>query len=256
MKEETVQINYTSQKSEQKIFIHRYSTPLQCSQNYNCVGLLLTRFKFRIFTYNYKHQTIHQDPVIYFETIGKANLLEKERNHIHEQFEAIDDYLKQLSENIISAMQQQLFNTFCILIAMSVQAYQETQKPLQETMLDLQQGIIKPLFLIPLQLKGHHSIRSPSSPNIAIRGTSGDYTKCFPTKTFVIFQPIINSEKFQLFNLVPGSVSPGVVSHPTTYTVITYKSLKGSTVDQPTRTGQMYNHWKQNLVPSTSPTLQ
>ncbi|XP_037926202.1 uncharacterized protein LOC119661084 [Hermetia illucens] len=83
-------------------------------------------------------------------------------------------------------------------------------------MLDLQHGTINPLLVTPQQLQEQITlIQKTLRPNlrIPISRTIGDLSlyKTFSvhtqmTKSFVIFQlklPLINSEEFQLFNLLP-----------------------------------------------------
>ncbi|CAD7085394.1 unnamed protein product [Hermetia illucens] len=145
-----------------------------------------------------------------------TNLFKTERNHIQEQFKAIHDYLKQHSEGINSATQQEIFTTYCIRTMMALQTYQDTQRALWDIMLDLQHGTINPLLVTPQQLQEQITLIQKTVPpnlRIPISRTIGDLSlyKTFSVhakmaKSFVILQlklPLINSEEFQLFSLLP-----------------------------------------------------
>ncbi|CAD7094244.1 unnamed protein product [Hermetia illucens] len=111
-----------------------------------------------------------------------TNLFKRERIHIQEQFKAINDYLKQLSGGVSSATQQQIFTTFL------------TPQQLQEQ-ITLIQKTLRPNLRIPI---------SRTIGDLSLYKTFSVHTQM--TKSFVIFQlklPLINSEEFQLFNLLP-----------------------------------------------------
>lgn len=143
-----------------------------------------------------------------------ANIIQKNRDEIQEQFSNFENQVRNFEQ---SSNKEHDFLSAALSIFLHINSYQKIQDALIDLVIDTQHGKISPLLLSPDQLLNQLAIiQGNLDPYVSIPGykSSNDLVKIYKlmsTKTRVLNSkimieikiPLINSEQFQIFNLVP-----------------------------------------------------